>query len=136
MVYLYIAVIKKKGLSLDVLKMLWDTLKLKWSDVAQSCPTLCNPMDCSRSGSSIHRIFQARVLEWIAISFSRGSSRPRNQTQVSHIAGRRFTVWCWQKNRYKNQQILSTDFWQGYKIKFNEGRVVFSTNGTETTGYQ
>ena len=66
---------------------------LKWSEVAQSCPTLCNPMDCSLSGSAIHGIFQARVLEWIAISFSRGSSRPRKRTQVSHIAGRHFTVW-------------------------------------------
>ena len=44
------------------------------SEVAQSCPTLCNPMDCSLSGSSVHGIFQARVLEWIAISFSKGSS--------------------------------------------------------------
>ena len=49
----------------------------KWSEVAQSCRTLCNPMDCSLSGSSVHGIFQARVLEWIAISFSRGSSRTR-----------------------------------------------------------
>ena len=49
-------------------------------------------MDCSLSGSSVHRIFQARELEWIAISFSRGSSRPRNRTWVSRIAGRRFTV--------------------------------------------
>ena len=48
------------------------------SDVAQSCPSLCDPMDSSLSGSSIHEIFQARVLEWIAISFSRGSSRPRD----------------------------------------------------------
>ena len=48
------------------------------SEVAQSCPTLCDPMDCNLSGSSVHRIFQARVLEWIAISFSRGSSRPRS----------------------------------------------------------
>ena len=62
------------------------------SEVAQSCPTLCDPMDCSLSGSSIHGIFQARVLEWIAISFSRGSSRPRNWTRVSSIAGRRFMV--------------------------------------------
>ena len=45
--------------------------------VAQSCPTLCNPMDCRLPGSSVHGIFQAIVLEWIAISFSRGSSRPR-----------------------------------------------------------
>ena len=51
-------------------------------------------MDCSLSGSSVHGIFQARVLEWIAISFSRGSSRPRNPTQVSRIAGRRFTIWA------------------------------------------
>jgi len=44
------------------------------SEVAQSCPTLCDPMDCSLPGSSVHGIFQAIVLEWIAISFSRGSS--------------------------------------------------------------
>ena len=53
---------------------------------------LCDPMDCILSGSSVHGIFQAKVLEWIAISFSRGSSQPRNQTRVSRIAGRRFTV--------------------------------------------
>ena len=51
-------------------------------EVAQSCPTLCNPMVCSLPGSSVHGIFQARVLEWVAISFSRGSSPPRNQTWV------------------------------------------------------
>ena len=45
------------------------------SEVAQSCPTLCDPMDCSLPGSSIHGIFQARVLEWVAISFTRGSSQ-------------------------------------------------------------
>ena len=48
------------------------------SEVAQSCLTLCNPMDCSLPGSSVHGIFQAIVLEWIAISFSRGSSQPRD----------------------------------------------------------
>ena len=47
------------------------------SEVAQSCSTLCDPMDCSLPGSSVHGIFQAIVLEWIAISFSRGSSQPR-----------------------------------------------------------
>ena len=51
----------------------------------------CDPMDCSLPGSSIHEILQARILEWIAISFSRGSSRPRNQTWVSSISGRFFT---------------------------------------------
>ena len=58
------------------------------SEVAQSCPTLCDPMDYSLPGSSVHGIFQARVLEWIAISFSRGSSWPRDRTQVSCVAGR------------------------------------------------
>ena len=48
------------------------------SEVAQSCPTLCDPMDCSPPGSSVHGIFQARVLEWVAISFSRGSSQPKD----------------------------------------------------------
>ena len=65
--------------------------------ILQSCPTLCDPMDCSLSGSSVHGIFQARVLEWIAISFSRGSSRPRNRTWVSHTASRHFTVWATRK---------------------------------------
>ena len=56
--------------------------------VAQSCPTLCDPMDCSLQGTSIHGIFQARVLEWAANSFSRRSSQPRDQTHVSRTAGR------------------------------------------------
>ena len=53
------------------------------SEVAQSCPTLCDPVDCSPPGSSVHGILQARVLEWAAISFFRGSSRPRDRTHVS-----------------------------------------------------
>ena len=61
-------------------------------DVAQSCLTLCDPMDCSLPGSSVHGIFQAIVLEWIAISFSRGSSHSRDRTQVSRIVDRRFTI--------------------------------------------
>ena len=63
-------------------------------EVARSCPTLCDPTDCSLPGSSIHGIFQARVLEWVSISFSRGSSWPRGWTQVSHIVGRCFTIWA------------------------------------------
>ena len=62
------------------------------SEVAQSCPTLCDPVDCSPLGSSVHGILQARVLEWVAISFSRGSSPPRDRTQVSRIAGRCFNL--------------------------------------------
>ena len=76
----------------------WDIInsldKVKWSEVAQSCPTLCDPIDCSLAGSSVHGIFQAIVLEWIAISFSRGSSQPKAWTRVSRIVDRRFTVWA------------------------------------------
>ena len=59
----------------------------------QSCLTLCDPMDCSLPGSSVHRILQARILEWVAIPFFRGSSQPWDKTQVSGIAGRFFTIW-------------------------------------------
>ena len=62
--------------------------------VAQSCPTLCDPMDCSPPGSSVHGIFQARELEWAAISFSRGSSRPRDRTWVSHILCIVVYIWA------------------------------------------
>ena len=67
---------------------------VKWSEVAQSCPTLCNPMDCSLPGSSLHGVLQARILEWVAISFSRGSSWPRDRTRVSCIADRCFNLWA------------------------------------------
>ena len=60
----------------------------------KSSPDSCNPIDWSLPGSSIHRIFQARILEWGAISFSRGSSWPRDWTQVSCTAGRFFTNWA------------------------------------------
>ena len=57
--------------------------------VAQSCPTLCNPMDYT-----VHGILQARILEWVTFPFSRGSSQPRDWTQVSHTAGGFFTSWA------------------------------------------
>ena len=68
-------------------------------EVAQSCQTLCDPMDCSLPGSLVRGIFQARVLEWVAISFSRGSSQPRDQTRVSLTAGRHITVWATRRQR-------------------------------------
>ena len=71
-----------------------DLQDLLESEVAQLCPTLCNPMVWSLPGSSVHGIVQARTLEWVAISFSRGSSWHRDQTQVSCIAGKFFTVWA------------------------------------------
>ena len=82
------------------------------SEVAQSCPTLCDPMDCRLPGSSVHVIFQARILEWVAISFSRGSSWPRDQTQVSRIVGRPFTVWTIRVARMiPLLGFYSSDFW-------------------------
>ena len=74
------------------------------SEVTQSYPTLCDPMDCSLPGSSVYGIFQAIVLEWIAISFSRGSSQPRDRTQVSHIIDRCFTVWATREVLSKRSQ--------------------------------
>ena len=68
--------------------------EVKWSEVSQLCPTLCEAMDCSLPVSSVHGIFQARVLEWVAFSFSKASSQPRDRTPVSHTTGRRFTVWA------------------------------------------
>ena len=67
--------------------------------VAKSCPTLCDSMDCSSLGSSIHGILQARILEWVTISYSRASSRPRDGTCVSCI-GRRVLYHCttWKAN--------------------------------------
>ena len=81
------------------------------SEVAQSqCPTLCDPMDCSLPGSSVYGIFQARVLEWVAISFSRGSSQPRDRTQVSCTAGRYFTVWATREAYYINRRPVFPGF--------------------------
>ena len=62
------------------------------TEVAQSFPTVCSHMDCSLPGFSVHGIFQARVPEWVAISFSKGFSQPRDGTRVSRIAGRGFTL--------------------------------------------
>ena len=80
--------------------------------VTQSCPILCDPMDCSPPDSSVHGILQARILEWVAIPFSRGSSWPRDWTQVSWITGRFFTIWATkeallQQKRAKRQHTKS-----------------------------
>ena len=66
--------------------------KRKESEVAQSCTALCHPMDCSLPGSSVHGILQPRILKGVAISFSGGSSQPRDRVPVPRTAGRRFVV--------------------------------------------
>ena len=71
--------------------------------VAQLCPTLCDPMDYT-----VHGILQARIMEWVAFPFSRGSSQPRGQTQVSHIAGGFFISWATNGAPFKVKSSLNT----------------------------
>ena len=72
-------------------------------------------MDGSLPGSAIQEIFQVRILEWAAISFSRGSSQPRDRTRVSCIADRLFTVWATREAQYTFIVII---IWLNLKIKF------------------
>ena len=81
--------------------------------VTQLCPTLCDPMDCSPPGSSVHGIFQARILEQVAIPFSRGSSQPRDQTQVCSIASNSLSSEP-RRNMLRHKLIKLT------KIKYKE----------------
>ena len=69
----------------------------------------CDPMDCSMPGSSVRGILQARILEWVALSFFRGSSWPRNQTWVSCIAGRWFTSWAMREAHVKTLSIFKSN---------------------------
>ena len=86
------------------------------SEVAQSCPTLCDPMDCSLPSSSVHGTFQAIVLEWVAISFSRGSSQPRDRIQVSCIVDRCFTAWA-------TREVCTYSIWMQFWCLRFENRV-------------
>ena len=74
---------------IDLINIYWAIMLKDIVKVAQLCPTLCDPTDYT-----VHGILQARILEWVAFRFSRGSSQPRDWTQVSHIAGRFFTSWA------------------------------------------
>ena len=81
--------------------------EVKWSEVAQSYLTLCDPMDCSLQTSSIHGIFQASVLEWVAISFSRETSQSRNRTQVSCMQADSLLTELWGKPHSHVQFFVS-----------------------------
>ena len=83
------------------------------SEVAQLCPTLSDPMDCSLPGSSVHAVFQARILEWVAISFYRGFSGPKDQTRVSHTASRLFTI-CKSKTKLTVIRMAIIKKWRGF----------------------
>ena len=76
--------------------------------LSHSCPTLCDPMDCSPPGSSVRRILWARILEWVAIPCSNGSSWPRDQNQVSYTAGGFFAVWATREALKRDGMALKT----------------------------
>ena len=80
--------------------------------VAQSCLTLCDTVDCNPSGSFVRCILLGRILKWVAVSFSREPSRPRNQTWVSCIAGRFFTNWVFSSLRC----YINLDCWSLFYI--------------------
>ena len=79
--------------------------------VTQLCPTLCDPMDCSLPGFSVHGISQARILEWVAISFSRGSSRPSDWTHVSWIG--RWILYHWATTEDASLISIASNLWMG-----------------------
>ena len=87
--------------------------------VAQAHPTLCDSMDCTLPGSSVHEILQARTLEWVAVPFSKGSSKSRDGTQVSRIADKFFTAWATTR-REKLKECLN------YSL-------IYATNGKKTS---
>ena len=98
--------------------------------VASSCQILCDPMDCNLPGSSVYGTSQARILESVAIPFSRGSSEHRDQTPVSRITGRFFTIWATReapmislKYSYSIRDLVSSncgvgeDFWESLGLQ-------------------
>ena len=107
--------------------------KVKVKVSQQSCLTLYDPRHYSPLGSSVHGILQARVLVWVAISFSRGSSQPRHQTQVSYIVGRHLTLWAtrevswiWELDQKESwvpknwcfwTVVLGEDFWESLGLQ-------------------
>ena len=99
--------------------------------VAQSCLTLCDPMDCSLPDSSVHGILQARILERVAISFSKGSSWPRDRTHVSCIAGRFFSTGAsWEalfSEECFSRHWVSQDIHSFYWMNFGRFSTFFST---------
>ena len=112
--------LRRNGVAIIVNRRVQNAVKSESeSEFAQFCPTLCDPMDCSLPSSSVHGIFQAIVLEWIAISFSKGSSWPRDRTQVSRIVDRHFTVWATRElwcNLENDRKILFTFQGKPFKI--------------------
>ena len=92
--------------------------------VAQWCLTLCNPIDHSLPGYSTHGILQTRILEWVAISFSKGSPWPRDRTRVSCIASRLFTIWTTREAPYhpwNSREVSKQKIQMGDRLRVNFG---------------
>ena len=89
--------------------------------VTQPCPTLCNPVDCSPSGSSVLRDSPGKILQWVTMPSPKGWSQLRNWTQVSHTAGRFFTLWATQPQEEWNKSICSNMDWpRDYHTKWSK----------------
>ena len=84
--------------------------------VAQSCLTLCDPVDCNPSGSFVRCILLGRILEWVAVSFSSGPSQPKNQTWISCIVGRFFTDWATREVFSSLRCCINSDCWSLFDI--------------------
>ena len=95
----------------------WYLIAAAAAKLLQSCPTLCHPIDGSPPGSSVHGILQSRILDWVAISFSRGTSQPRDWTLVSCLTGRFFTIWATGKCNFCQVRVLS--FYVGKTVTFS-----------------
>ena len=90
---------------------IWKNMHVYLFAYLLSCVQLCSPLDCSKPGSSVHVISQARILEWVAMPSSRGSSQPSDQIQASRTAGGFFTIWATRKP--KNSELGSLSLLQG-----------------------
>ena len=101
----------KPRLALQADSLLYAVVVAAAAKSLQSCLTLSNPTNCSLWGFSAHGILQARILEWIAIPFSRGSSQPKDRTLVSYTGGRFFTVWATGKSNNTVNQINADDLY-------------------------
>ena len=109
--------------------LVWLEMKVL---VTQSCLTLCDPTDCSLPGSPVHRISQTRILEWVAISYSRDSSRPRDRTLASPaLAGRFFTTAPPGKLQVGRKRINFSLKWLSHKWRLGGGSVfdILGENG-------
>ena len=114
---------------LDLVDYFPSHVRYTYMFVAQSCPTHCNPMNCSLPSSSVHGILQARILEWVAISFSRGSSQPRDRTQVSALQADSLPCFHGKFSAIISSNIFLdplslSSFWDSYNVNAGAFNVV------------